>query len=96
MYAEKGHRNTILYLDNGGYAPASGVCPEKLGTLEASSDEFGRDCYCYTRSFVDKMAEIGYTWDVDLFHKFIEGAEHNEAAWAARLVDPLKIFMNAK
>ena len=26
--------------------------------LTASSDEFSRDCYCFTRSFVDKMAEI--------------------------------------
>ena len=96
MYVAAGHRDYILYLDNGGYAPAGGTCPEKLGTLEASSDEFGRDCYCYTRSFVDKMAEIGYTWEEDLFHVFVEGAEHNEGAWAARLVKPLTIFKDAK
>ena len=95
LYAAAGHRNFILYLDNGGYAPQGGVCPAKLGTLEASNDEFSRDCYCYTRSFVDKMASIGYTWDTDLFHQFVEGAEHNEAAWAARLKDPLEIFKNA-
>ena len=96
LYAEKNHRDFILYLDNGGHAPEGGVCPEHLGTVEASGDEFGRDCYCFTRSFVDKMSEKGYQRDVDLFYKFIEGAEHNEAAWAARLVDPLKIFKDAK
>ena len=96
IYAEKGHRNFILYLDNGGHAPEGGKCPEKLGTLEASSDEFNRDCYCYTLSFVNKMASLGYSRDVDLFHLFIDGAEHNEAAWAARLVKPLEIFKNAK
>ena len=95
MYAEAGHRGYTLYLDNGGQAP-DGECPEVLGTVEASSDEFSRDCYCFTRSFVDKMDEIGYEWNIDLFHHFEPGALHNEAAWAARLVKPLQIFMNVK
>ena len=91
MYAEAGHRGFTLYLDSGGHAP-DGECPKVLGTVEASSDEFSRDCYCFTRSFVDKMDEIGYEWNKDLFHHFAEGALHNEAAWAARLVKPLQIF----
>ena len=91
MYAAAGHRGFTLYLDNGGQAP-DGECPKVLGTVEASSDEFSRDCYCFTRSFVDKMDEIGYEWKKDLFHHFEPGAQHNEAAWAARLVLPLTIF----
>ncbi len=95
MYAEAGHRGFKLYLDSGGQAP-EGNCPDVLGTVEASSDEFSRDCYCFTRSFVDKMAEIGYEWGKDLFHHFEPGAQHNEAAWAARLVKPLTIFKDTQ
>ena len=51
----------------------------------------------YTRvtksSRVQKKAEIGYTFDVNLFHWFELNAAHNEDAWAARVSRPLMIFM---
>ena len=96
LYAPEGDRNFILYLDHGGHAPEGGVCPSKLGTLEASNDEFSRDCYCYTHSFFEKLKSMGYKENEDLFYEFVKGAQHNEAAWADRLVKPLTIFKDAR
>ena len=95
MYAADGKSNAVLYLDNGGYPPDGGVCPQTLGSFEAAGDEFNRDCYCYTQSFVNRMKSIGYVEDKDIFYYYDEGAKHNEAAWSNRLVKPLQIFMNA-
>ena len=39
---------------------------------------------------------IGYEYDKDLFHWHEPGAHHNEAAWAARVSRPLKIFSEIK
>ena len=93
IYAAAGHRGFALYLDNGGYPPEGG-CPATLTQSDAANDENNLDCYCFTRSFVDKMDEIGYTWNVDLFHHHEPGALHNESEWAKRLVEPLTIFKN--
>ncbi len=93
IYAAAGHRQFTLYLDNGGNAPEGG-CSEVLTQADAANDENNLDCYCFTHSFVEKMAEIGYTWNVDLFHHDQPGAPHNEQAWADRLVKPLTIFKN--
>jgi predicted alpha/beta superfamily hydrolase len=91
IYAEAGHRSFTLYLDNGGHVPDGG-CPAHLSVSDAKRDETQIDCYCFTRSFVDKMDAIGYTWDVDLFHQHKLDAAHDEAAWSARLDYPLSIF----
>ena len=90
IYTHDGFKsNRILYLDNGGNE-GSGC---KFTAEDAKEDEDYRDNYCYTRAFVDKMAEIGYTFDVNLFHWFELNAAHNEDAWAARVSRPLMIFM---
>ena len=90
IYTRDGFKsNRILYLDNGGNE-GSGC---KFTAEDAKEDEDYRDNYCYTRAFVDKMAEIGYTFDVNLFHWFELNAAHNEDAWAARVSRPLMIFM---
>ncbi len=102
LYVAAGHRNFLLYLDNGGHEPDGG-CGNPLGQRDACIDEVNTDThdnFCYTRSFVDAMAnKAGYTWNVDLFHYFDEGAGHNEGAWSYRIGNaenennPLKLFM---
>ena len=57
-----------------------------------NNEEINRDNYCYTKAFADALDGIGYEYEIDLFHWFEPGAEHNEAAWAARLFRPLEIF----
>ncbi len=97
LYEEAGHRNTYLYLDNGGVEPDGG-CGANLGQFEAERDESGgadtHDNYCYTRDFVDAMERIGYRFEVDLTHWHEPGATHTNPAWAARVFRPLSIFKN--
>ena len=88
IYVSDGHRDLTIYVDSGG-GEGSGC----KGTAEdAHEDEINRDNYCYTKAFADALDGIGYEYEIDLFHWFEPGAEHNEAAWAARLFRPLEIF----
>ncbi len=98
LYVKAGKQPTILYLDNGGYDP--GNC-SPLDRNMANNDESNTDNFCFTRHFVDTMANsLNYEWEKDLFHYFDKGAEHTEAAWAKRIKDqdlsPLIVFMNAQ
>jgi len=41
-----------------------------------------------------RLAAAGYTWDVDWITRKFAGAEHNEAAWRARVEGPLRFLLN--
>ena len=96
LYEKAGHRSTILYLDNGGYEPQGG-CASFLGIDAANLDESdgasALDNMCYTKDFLNRMQNIGYQFDNDLYHWYEPGARHDEKAWAARVYRPLQIFM---
>ena len=74
------HGPVAIYLDSGG----GGTCtdPDGDGIHEDADDA---DNYCTTVQLRDRLAGLGYAFDADLFHWHEPGAEHNEAAWAARL-----------
>ncbi|HEY3357999.1 MAG TPA: alpha/beta hydrolase-fold protein [Polyangia bacterium] len=61
-----------LYLDSGGDPP----CP----TTAESNDN-----YCETIEMADTLRGQGWADGTDLFYRWTSGAQHNEAAWAARL-----------
>ncbi len=88
LYAEAGHRSTALYLDSGG----DGTCWDADGDGLEDDDPDATDNYCENRQFADLLADIGYTWEVDLWHWHEPGATHDEAAWAERVWRPLEIF----
>jgi hypothetical protein len=88
--ATAGHGTTVLYLDSGG-GPGSGCFDLDGDGIEDDSPD-AADNYCETRQLADVLAAAGYVWDVDLFHWWEAGAEHNEAAWAARVSRPVGIF----
>jgi hypothetical protein len=89
-YAAAGHGTTVLYLDSGG-GPGSGCIDSDGDGIEDDSSD-AADNYCETRQLADALAAAGYVWDVDLFHWWEPDAEHNEAAWAARVSRPVGIF----
>lgn len=89
-YATAGHRSTALYLDSGG----SGTCVDTDGDDLQDDAPDGSDNYCENRQFADQLAGAGYGWDVDLWHWHEPGAPHSEAAWAARVGQPLGVFMS--
>ena len=99
LYEQAGHRSTVLYLDNGGNEPQGG-CSSFLGIDAANLDESegasAVDNMCYTRDFLNRMVNIGYQFDNDLYHWHEPGARHDEKAWAARVFRPLQIFMGLK
>ncbi len=88
-YAAAGHRATALYLDSGG----GGVtCADSDGDGIDDDDPDSTDSYCENAQMRDVLAEIGYVFDVDLWHWHEIEAPHNEAAWAERVFRPLEIF----
>lgn len=90
LYKEAGHGSAAIYADSGG-GEGSGC---KFTAQDALEDENSRDNYCTTKKFAETLASVGYAYDVDLFHWHEPGAQHNEAAWAARVFRPLGIFKN--
>ncbi|MBL9024847.1 MAG: alpha/beta hydrolase [Myxococcales bacterium] len=76
-----------VFLDSGGNGP----CADSDGD-GIDDDGAGADNYCENIQLRDTLDAAGYTFDVDLFHWHEPGAEHNEAAWAARVFRPMQIF----
>lgn len=89
LYVEAGHRKTVIFVDSGGNQ-GSGC---NFDPSDAKEDEDDRDNYCATVDFFNSLKNIGYTVEKDLYHWHEPGAEHTEAAWAARADRPLKIFL---
>jgi hypothetical protein len=87
-YAAAGHRSTVLYVDSGG----DGTCYDSDGDGIEDDDPGASDNYCENRQLVSALAGVGYDDGVDLFYVWDPGAAHNEAAWAARVAQPLAIF----
>lgn len=88
VYAAAGHRDTWLYLDSGG----GGTCYDSDGDGVNDDDPTAQDNYCENIQFRDELADLGYQFDVDLFHWYEPGATHDEAHWADRVWRPLQIF----
>jgi len=88
--AAAGHGTTVLYLDSGGGAGSGCIDSDGDGIQDDTPD--AEDNFCETRQLADTLASVGYVYDVDLHHWFEPGAEHDEAAWAARVFRPVDIF----
>ncbi len=89
LYADAGHRDTVVYLDSGGQGD---TCRDSDGDGTDDDDPTSSDNYCETIQMRDTLAGLGYEFDKDLFHWWEPGAEHDEAAWAARVDLPLGVF----
>jgi len=89
-WAAAGHRMTVLFLDSGG-GPGSG-CVDTDGDGIRDDSPDAADNYCETVQLAETLAASGYGTDVDLFRWWEPDAEHNEAAWAARVFRPVQIF----
>ncbi len=88
VYAAMAHRSTALFLDSGG----EGSCADTDGDGIEDDAPDGADNYCENLQLRDVLAGAGFRYDVDLWHWWEPGAEHNEAAWADRVHRPLSIF----
>lgn len=81
----------VVYVDSGGNDGGNG-CTDPDGDGYFSDEPDDSDNYCTNRAFADALAADGAVWDDTLFHWHEPNAEHNEAAWAARVFRPLAIF----
>lgn len=88
-YAAAAPAGTAIYLDSGGNGSS---CADSDGDGVDDDDPSAADNYCETVQMRDLLQGLGYQFDVDLFHWHEPGAEHDEAAWAARVFRPLSIF----
>ncbi|CAN0573718.1 unnamed protein product, partial [Laminaria digitata] len=52
----------------------------------------GGDNYDVTQQMAGVLADSGYRWNKDLWHWHEPNAPHSEAAWAARVNRPLRLF----
>lgn len=87
-YAAAGKRDFWIYLDSGGAGPCADLDMDGV-----EDDTNSKDNYCTTAQMRGVLEAQGYQQDVDLFYVHAPGAEHNEAAWAARVGVPLQRFM---
>jgi hypothetical protein len=92
LFVAEGHRGFVIYVDSGGDDGGDG-CDDVDGDGAVEDDPNDADNYCTNRAFADAMAASGYAYEVDLFHWWEPGATHDEAAWAARVEQPLGIFV---
>lgn len=88
-FAAAGHASTVVFLDSGG---GGGTCADSDMDGVDDDDPTDADNYCETVQMRDLLASLGYQFNVDLYHWHEAGAQHNEAAWAARVFRPLQIF----
>jgi hypothetical protein len=88
-YQQKGHQMPVLYVDSGGYGT---TCADSDGDGTNDDDPNSGDNYCENVQMYDVLKALGYTDQKDLFYWYEPQAEHNEAAWAARVFRPLGIF----
>jgi predicted alpha/beta superfamily hydrolase len=79
-YAESPPLGLSIYIDSGG-GPGLG-CPDD-----------GSDNYCGNVEFGDRLRELGWVDEVDLFQRWEPDAPHNEAAWAERLLPALQDWL---
>ncbi|HQP33934.1 MAG TPA: alpha/beta hydrolase-fold protein [Polyangiaceae bacterium] len=80
----------VFYLDSGG-APGTGCEDSDSDGIEDDTMD-SADNYCESIQMRDAFEAAGYVYDQDLFHWWEPQAEHNEAAWAARVFRPLQVL----
>ncbi len=88
----RGRPADAVYLDSGGMAAR---CVDADGDGIADDDGTATDNYCTTRQMRDVLVREGYRDGVDLEYVWEPGAEHNEAAWAARLPGAIRFCAGA-
>jgi hypothetical protein len=88
LMAKDGHGTVPLYIDSGG----GGTCVDSDGDGIMDDAPDGADNYCENIQLRDTLLGVGYQSEVDLWHWYEPGAEHNEQFWAARVFRPLDVF----
>lgn len=91
LWTDDGVLPVRVYVDSGGGDGGDG-CNDRDGDGYTEDDPNHTDSYCINRQFADALDTAGFTFNEDLFHWHEPGAEHNEAAWAARIDQPLRLF----
>ncbi|NUO48582.1 MAG: hypothetical protein HOV80_06970 [Polyangiaceae bacterium] len=86
-YADAGVLGFAVFIDSGGGGPCADTDGDGI-----QDDGSGTDNYCESLQMRDTLDTAGYVFDQTLFHWHEPGAEHNEAAWGARVFRPLQIF----
>ena len=61
--------------------------------IDSGGNDSCTDNYCEARQMETVLVDLGYQYDVDLWHWWEPNAPHNEAAWAARVFRPVQNFM---
>ncbi|WP_437627435.1 alpha/beta hydrolase [Sorangium sp. So ce1151] len=89
-YAAHTERVATLYLDSGG----GGDCVDDDGDGVEDDDPAAADNYCENLQLwgVLTRTHSPYVEGESAFYAWHAGAEHDEAAWAARVAEPLRIF----
>ncbi|WP_437538414.1 alpha/beta hydrolase-fold protein [Sorangium sp. So ce726] len=89
-YAAHTEPVATLYVDSGG----DGRCLDEDGDGVEDDDPTATDNYCENLQLRRVLTRAGspYAEGVSVFYAWHAGAAHDEAAWAARVAEPLRIF----
>ncbi|MEZ4385394.1 MAG: alpha/beta hydrolase-fold protein [Nannocystaceae bacterium] len=91
IYEQAGKRPFAIYLDSGGGDGGMACVDADLDGV-ADDNLSASDNYCVNIQLRDALIDLGYTFDVDLWHWWEPDAPHNEIAWGERVGIPLGYF----
>jgi hypothetical protein len=92
-YAAHAQPTALLYFDSGGGPGPDPGCADADGDGIKDDDPDAKDNYCENQQMQEVLTMGGvYAEGTDFFYIHVQGAEHNEVAWAARVDGPLGIF----
>jgi len=91
LYQDAGKRPFAIYLDSGG-GDGGMPCIDSDDDGMFDDNDLASDNYCENIQLRDALVELGYSFDIDLWHWWEPDAPHNEAAWGARVGVPLAQF----
>ena len=87
-----GKPSAVFYLDSGGDDGGGSGCVDTDGDGIRDDTSNAGDNYCESLQLREVFLAQGYVSGSDLEYWWEAGAEHNEAAWAARVYRPLEIL----
>lgn len=79
-----------FYIDSGG--GDGGGCRDADGDGVRDDTPGAEDNYCETLDMAETLRSLGFQDEEDLFHRWVPGASHDEAAWAERLPGVLETW----
>lgn len=90
LFSMVGAFSPSMWIGNGCFVKELKTIPKK--DMKIWVDMGSKEFSAYTRDSIDALISQGYVYGKDVVYYEDDGAEHNEEAWARRMMYPLMMF----